>query len=342
MPDLLRVGFVGCGRHSGMRIYPALKPAGLELVAICDADEQKAKQRAAEYNCNRIYTDVDAMCRAENLDAILIVTGPAGHYEVGNQLLNKGYHLWTEKPCAVTAEQAQELASLAATQRRHFQVGFNYRYALGVQKAVELMQSGRFGTPAMTSVRWWLGEPDTVRFMQHYACHAVDLLHYLTPGGLVDQSPSNVEYARRDNFDWYLLTFRGRQGGISVLELGAHMGGQCHHSRIDLMSGDGVLTVRDFTELTHYNTAPWGSLAKPDSKTYDGDQVWRTEPLLNRGWLWMTYGYAEELRRFREAVQGLRAPEATVAEAAWGMQVMDQLVHVAEKNSPVPSAMAGR
>ena len=312
-----------------MRIYPALKPAGLELVAVCDADEQKAQARAAEYGVSQVYTDPDKMCVAEQLDAVLVVTGPAGHYEVGKALLHKGYAVWTEKPCAVTSDQAAELAQLANQRGRHFQVGFNYRYSLRVQKATELISSGRFASPAMTSVRWWLGEPDTFRFMQHYVCHAVDLLHYLTPGGLLHDSRPHIQYLRRDNFDWYLVTFRARQGEIAVLELGAHMGGQCHHCRVDLMSGDGLLSVRDFTELTHHDTAPWGSLVKPDSKVYDGDRIWRTEPLLHRGWLWQTYGYAEELRRFREAVQGTRPPEATVTEAAWGMQIMDQLLAVA-------------
>lgn len=331
MVDAFRVGFVGCGRHSGMRIYPALQPAGIELVAVCDADEQKAMARAAQYNVAAVYTDVAQMCAGEKLDAVLVVTGPAGHYEVGKWLLESGYHVWSEKPCAVTSAQADDLARVAAATKRHFQVGFNYRYAMGVHQAVELIKLGKFATPAMTSVRWWLGEPDTTRFMQHYVCHAVDLLHYLTPGGLIHDERPHIQYLRRDNFDWYVVTFRGQQGEIAVLELGAHMGGHCHHCRIDLMSGDGLLSVRDFTELTHYDTAPWGSLVKPDSKTYDGDRIWRTEPLLTRGGLWQTYGYTHELRHFRETAQGTGQPEATVAEAAWGMRIMDQLLAAAGK-----------
>ena len=329
MSDPIRVGFVGCGRHSGWRIYPALKGAGLDLVAVCDADESKALNRATEYGVQKVFTDVDKMCSSVDLDAVLVVTGPVGHYEVGRSLLEKGYHVWTEKPCAATSQQADELVQLAQQHKRHFQVGFNFRYSIGVNKAMELIRSGGFKSPAMTSVRWWLGEPDTARFMAHYVCHALDLVHYLTPGGLLANTEPQIEYLRRDNFDWYLVTFRGADGGISVLELGAHMGGQCHHCRVDLMSGDGILTVRDFTELTHFDTAPWGDLVKPDSKVYDGDRVWRTEPLLRKGFLWLTYGYLAELQHFREAVQGLRAPEATVREAAWGMHIMDRLTEKA-------------
>ena len=45
--EALRVGFIGCGSHSGLRLYPGLEEAGLELVAVCDLDQEKARSRAA-------------------------------------------------------------------------------------------------------------------------------------------------------------------------------------------------------------------------------------------------------------------------------------------------------
>ena len=40
----VRVGFVGCGRHGGERIYPSLELAGIELVAACDLDRERAER----------------------------------------------------------------------------------------------------------------------------------------------------------------------------------------------------------------------------------------------------------------------------------------------------------
>ena len=274
------------------------------------------------------------MCSEHQLDAVLVVTGPQGHYELGKQLLEQGLHVFTEKPASATTAQAEELVQVAQATGRHMQIGFNYRYSMGVERAMKMIEAGRFATPATVSVRWYLGEPDTRRFMQHYVCHALDLLHYVTPGGLTHLDPErelHMEYHRQDNFDWYVLTMRSQQNSIAVLELGAHMSGEGHHARIDFMSGDGLLSVDDFTQVTHYETAPWGDLRKEGSKTYDGDRVWRTEPLLMRGSIWHTYGYVNELTRFREAIQGLRTPEATVAEAAWGMHVMDRLAKQAAR-----------
>jgi len=141
----------------------------------------------------------------------------------------------------------------------------------------------------------------------------------------------HVEHQRQDGFDWYVVTFRSTTGCIAVLELAAHMSGDGHYSTVDMMSSDGLLRVEEFTQLTHYDTAPWGDLKKPDSKEFDGDHIWRTEPLLKRGGIWQTFGYSGEFERFREAIQGTRPPEATVREAAWGMHVMDRLLEGAQQ-----------
>lgn len=328
----IRVGFVGCGRHSGRRLYPGLEEAGLQLVAVCDEDEQKARERATRYGVPHVYTDWRAMCQSHEMDAVLVVTGPHGHYTLGKELLDRGYHVFLEKPAAATTQQAAELLERATSAGRHMQIGFNYRYSMGVQRAISMIESGRFASPVTVTVRWYLGEPDTSRFMQHYVCHAIDLLHYVTPGGLMHVDPASdlhVEYQRQDNFDWYVVTMRSPRGAIAVLELAAQMSGEGHHARIDFMSRDGLLSVLDFTQVTHYETAPWGDLRKPGSKEYDGDRVWRTEPLLTRGPIWQTYGYTAELIRFREAIQGLREREATIEEAVWGMRIMDRFVEAA-------------
>lgn len=318
----IRVGFIGCGTHSGRRLYPSLRSAGLELVALCDMDRAKAEARAAEYGVASVYTDYRAMCEGERLDAVLVAIGPEAHYELALALLERGYHVWTEKPCAPDAEQADRVVEAAERAGRHVQTGFNYRYTHGVQKALGLIRDGRFAPPAMLSVRWWLGVPDPIEFWYHYMVHAVDLLNYLAPGGLRDM---RVAHQGQAGYDFYVATFRA-DDCLAVLELSSHMPIDGHWARIDWQSRDGQLSVRDFTELTHFATVPWGKFAPPDAPDYDGDRVWRTEPLIARGPFVDSWGYVTELDKFRQAVLGLAAPECTIREAAWGMRVCEQML----------------
>ena len=122
-----------------------------------------------------------------------------------------------------------------------------------------------------------------------------------------------------------LAAFRGKDGCIAALELGTQMPGPGHWSRVELHSKDGLISIRDFTEVSFHEAAPWGDQLKLGDKPWDGDRIWRTEPLFMRDSVEQAWGYIPELIRFREAVQGKRNPEATIHEATWGMQVMDQL-----------------
>ena len=175
----LKIGFIGCGRHAGLRIYPSLELAGLKLVATCDFDSGRAEKYAQRWGAARSYTDHRTMCDKEELDAILLVTGPQGHFELGKNLVEMGYPVWMEKPPAPTASQTEELAETAEKNEQHVQVGFNYRYTAGVQRAKKKIKEGEFGKPFAVAVRWWLGAQDGEHFLHHYLCHAVDLLSYL-------------------------------------------------------------------------------------------------------------------------------------------------------------------
>ena len=324
--EKISVGFIGCGSHSGSRLYPSLKSAGLELVAVCDLDETRSRARADEYNV-AYYTDYQEMCDAETMDAVLVSIGPQAHYELSIPLLKRGYHVWTEKPPSSTAAQADEMARAAENAGRLVQTGFNYRYTLGIQKAREMVESGRFATPGTIAVRWWLGVSDPQDFMHHYIVHAADLLNYLTPGELGDM---HIAHQRLDACDYYLVTLRAENGCIAVLEASANMALSSHWCRVDWMSKDGILSVRDFTEVTHYGTERRGKHADPDSPPYDGDRIWRTEPLIARGPFGDVWGYALELDRFRQAVLGELEPECTIREAAWSMHVCEALMKAAD------------
>lgn len=321
--DRIRVGFVGAGAHSGGKLYPALRRAGLELVAVCARHVETARVRAAEYHVERYYADHREMCERERLDAVLVCVGPQAHYEIGLDLLRRGYHVWTEKPCAQTSAQAEELAAAAAEAGRVYQVGFNYRYTHGILKVKDLIAAGRFAPPALVAVRWWLGQPDSDNFLHHYAVHAVDLLHHLVPGELRDRQ---VAHHRQDGFDYVVATFRGQGGVIGLLELSANMNINGHWSQVELLGKDGMLSVKDFTRVTHYRTAPWGRFAPAGAPLYDGDHVWSTESVYTKGSLVETWGYVAELDRFRRAVLGEQPPECTIQEAAWGLRVCEQLM----------------
>lgn len=68
-----RVGIIGCGSIFPMHSVSVVQQANAELVAVCDIKEDRAKQRAEEYNC-AYYLDYQEMIDKENLDVVHICT----------------------------------------------------------------------------------------------------------------------------------------------------------------------------------------------------------------------------------------------------------------------------
>lgn len=324
----LRIGFVGCGRHGAERIYPSLSSAGLQLIATCDLDRERAKLYARRFapegrQIPTDYSDHREMCESEELDAVLVVTGPQGHYQITREIVEVGLPVWEEKPPAPTAAQALDVAVVAEKAGVHVQVGFNYRYTAGVRRARALIDSGKFSTPRSVAVRWWLGDRDGSHYVEHYLCHAIDLLAYLT-GGL---DGMHVHKAEGEDCFYYLATFHGR-GCTATLEASNNMYIGATWCRIDWLGKSGLLTCDGFEELS---LTP----GKEDAKKAEGlasgaitrwvppGSLPRAESSLHERW-----GYVPELRLFAATVRGEAEPESTIAEAAEAMRISEEIVSV--------------
>ena len=75
MADKLRVGVVGAGRWSRSAHLPGFQRSPhSDLVAICDLNEDMAKEAASQFNIESVYTDFEAMLARDDIDVIDICT----------------------------------------------------------------------------------------------------------------------------------------------------------------------------------------------------------------------------------------------------------------------------
>jgi predicted dehydrogenase len=141
-PRRLRIGLVGAGMHAYRNILPALHYLPVQLMAVCDRDGERASVTAAEYGC-RPYTDAEAMYDAENLEAVLLVVGPAQHPDLACQAFSRGLHVWMEKPPGMCAADVERM--IAARSDRAAAVGFKKVFMPSTEKALEIIRSPQHG-----------------------------------------------------------------------------------------------------------------------------------------------------------------------------------------------------
>ena len=141
-----RIAVIGAGWWSTYTHIPALlaNPSA-ELVALCDANDQRLQAAAQAYGIERTYADHRAMLANEELDGIVIATPHATHYQLAKDSLARGLHVLVEKPMVLYARHAQELVELAAQHRRELIVGYPWHYGPHARRARELIQSGALG-----------------------------------------------------------------------------------------------------------------------------------------------------------------------------------------------------
>jgi predicted dehydrogenase len=71
----VRVAFIGAGAVTAYHHLPGLRlDPRAELVAICDTSSELLNKRQEEWNVADATTDPEALCKSENVDAVVIAT----------------------------------------------------------------------------------------------------------------------------------------------------------------------------------------------------------------------------------------------------------------------------
>jgi predicted dehydrogenase len=99
----IKVGVYGAGGHSRGKHLPDLKQLdGVDVVAVCDINEESARRAAAKFDIPGVYTDGHRMLENEEFDALWsIVPAVARNDNVEVAAAERGIHLFVEKPQAL-------------------------------------------------------------------------------------------------------------------------------------------------------------------------------------------------------------------------------------------------
>lgn len=153
--ERVRVGIAGCGNIARPYAESLVGYEETELVGVTDLDPERAAALAQSAGC-RVYSGLDEMLADEDLDLIVNLTVHTAHHAVSRAALEAGKHVYSEKPLALSAEQAEELVALANS--RGLRLGCSPFTFLGAaqQAAWRAVRDGSLGTVrlAYAEVNW--------------------------------------------------------------------------------------------------------------------------------------------------------------------------------------------
>ena len=116
MVKKVRIGVIGCGVAATRDVLPNLvqpemRGRGIELVAVCDTLESRAKETMAAFGVREMYVDYREMLAKSDIDAVAIFTPISAHYPIAMASAEAGKHVYVQKTMTTTLEEANNLLS---------------------------------------------------------------------------------------------------------------------------------------------------------------------------------------------------------------------------------------
>jgi predicted dehydrogenase len=188
----VRFAILGFGLHAVRRLLPAFADSqATQLVGMWRRDQEAARKNCAEHNIAHCFSSAEELCSSPDVDAVFITSPDAMHYADTLLALRHGKAVLCEKPVAMNATEAREMAEAAKQAGLVYGVAQNFRYNRSLEWLRERIQSGKIGTPqfahaefdypADRAPRKWIKDPSLACGgpIGDVGVHCIDGLRYI-------------------------------------------------------------------------------------------------------------------------------------------------------------------
>jgi len=224
----VKIGIAGLGRL-GKRHAVNLRyqVPGAQLAAACSIVPDELSWAEGELGITALYPDYDEMLDKADLDAVFLVTSSSMHASQAVRALDKGLHVFTEKPMGVNVDECRQVEQVAARNgEKVFFVGFVRRYDPSYAYAKKLIEDGVIGEPFMV-------RSQTVD-LDEYADFQVEFVP--SSGGIfLDMNVHDIDLAR-----WFL--------GSEVKTVYARGGSYVHKAFEEVNDADNTVVLAGFED----------------------------------------------------------------------------------------------
>jgi predicted dehydrogenase len=138
---------VGCGQIADGHVEQLRKLPTAHVAAVCDREPLMAEQLAVRYGVPRFYADFDEMLEREHPDVVHITTPPQSHRALAIRAMDRGCHVYVEKPFAVNTAEARAIVEHAEKLGRKLTIGYTYAFDPPAVDLQAIVDAGRIGEP---------------------------------------------------------------------------------------------------------------------------------------------------------------------------------------------------
>lgn len=331
----IKVGFVGCGSHAFRNIYPCLRFLPVDLVAVCDTNQEKAELFKRQFGASKTYSDYKEMIDKEDLDAVLVVVGFGDdgsplYLPIVNYILKKGLPVWFEKPPARNSLEIMEMIESARHGKTFAQVGFKKMFMPSIEKIRNIINSKEFGKVTTYTLRYPVDLPKDIRDIEKAGPRRFldDFVHVASTIISTVGRPDYLFYKHSQN-DGAIVTLIHNSGGVGSIHLCPGSSEMCPLEQLEIVGEHSNVTLNNNIEITYYpptKRLPYGRTKSFIPSSGHGAEHFVPEfslgQIYNKGLFLL--GYVGEIEEFVNAVHENRKPKhAGLPDALAVMQLYD-------------------
>ncbi len=316
--DAVRFAILGFGHHAVRRLVPAFAKCGDSLLTGAWRRNQSALERnCAELGIAHAFRSREDLCASADVDVVFITSPDAMHKDDALLAFAHGKAVLCEKPVAMNAREAAEMAEAAAKAGALYGVAQNFRWNRTLEWMREQIRAGRIGEPqlahaqyaypAQTAPRLWIADPGLACGgpIADVGVHCIDALRFI----LRREVETVSTLAHRD----------ARSGAVeAVASLQMKMAGDVYAT----VTANARSPYRTLVEVTGSE----GVLVAENGLTVDRPVevvLRRAGEVVERVVLDNGDGYTRMLDDFAGAFRGKRGFAATGTDGVTNMMVLD-------------------
>lgn len=185
---MIRIAVVGLGKMGLSHLSMIRAHPEVSVDAAVDATGYVVDV-LSKYTGLKTFTDYEEMLDAVELDAVLIATPTRLHAPMVRAALERGLHVFCEKPLCLTSSESAGLAELAASKNLVTQVGYHNRFVGAFREVKTLLEAGAIGRVTHATAEaygpvvlkpkgstWRSRRSEGGGCLYDYAAHPIDLM----------------------------------------------------------------------------------------------------------------------------------------------------------------------
>jgi predicted dehydrogenase len=337
MPGL-QIALIGCGGIAQHHMRALREQADrVEVVAVMDVDEERARDFAETFGVPHHYGEIDTLLRAHRPDLVIIASPTGLHAEQCCRALEAGAHVLCEKPLAGSLAQLDQIESVMQRTGKTCTSVLQWRFGSSGQHVKRLLDQGELGQPRVGICQTtWYRTPDYYGSWHGkwatelggasmtLGIHAMDFFLWLM--GEWDEVHAMIGTLDRDieveNVS--LAHVRFHSGAMASIINSALSPRQVSYVRLDCQKA----TV-ELTHLYGYSGGDWTFTLPPSATQTDDLERWRRMPEEK------TAGISTQLESVLDALEAGRTPWPGVADVRPTIEFLASLYKSAFTGQPV-------